>query len=125
MILIEHAVIVSMDPERRLFRDGSVLIDGERIVQVGRAADVRPPRPPERVIDGRGRLVLPGFIDTHVHLSEHLSRGLMPDEVPVDRYVPDWYVPLYANISPEEEKAAAEPPSGKADRPANEGKTGE
>jgi 5-methylthioadenosine/S-adenosylhomocysteine deaminase len=108
MILIEHAVIVSMDPERRLFRDGSVLIDGERIVQVGRAADVRPPRPPERVIDGRGRLVLPGFIDTHVHLSEHLSRGLMPDEVPVDRYVPDWYVPLYANISPEEEKAAAE-----------------
>ncbi len=108
MILIEHAVIVSMDPERRLFRDGSVLIDGERIVQVGRAADVRPPRTPERVIDGRGRLVLPGFIDTHVHLSEHLSRGLMPDEVPVDRYVPDWYVPLYANISPEEEMAAAQ-----------------
>jgi 5-methylthioadenosine/S-adenosylhomocysteine deaminase len=108
MILIEHAVIVSMDPERRLFKDGSVLIDGERIVQVGRAADVRPPRPPERVIDGRGRLVLPGFIDTHVHLSEHLSRGLMPDEVPVDRYVPDWYVPLYANISPEEEMAAAQ-----------------
>ena len=108
MILIEHAVIVSMDPERRLFRDGSVLIDGERIVQVGRAADVRPPRTPERVIDGRGRLVLPGFIDTHVHLSEHLSRGLMPDEVPVDRYVPDWYVPLYASISPEEEMAAAQ-----------------
>ncbi len=108
MILIEHAVIVTMDAERRLFRDGSVLIDGERIVQVGRAADVRPPRTPERVIDGRGHLVLPGFIDTHVHLSEHLSRGLMPDEVPVDRYVPDWYVPLYANISPEEEMAAAQ-----------------
>jgi cytosine/adenosine deaminase-related metal-dependent hydrolase len=108
MILIEHAIIVSMDPERRLFRDGAVLIDGERIVQIGRAADVRPPRRPERVIDGRGQLVLPGFIDTHVHLSEHLSRGLMPDEVPVDRYVPDWYVPLYANISPEEEMAAAQ-----------------
>jgi 5-methylthioadenosine/S-adenosylhomocysteine deaminase len=108
MILIEHAVIVSMDPERRLFGDGSVLIDGERIIQVGRAAEVRPPRPPERVIDGRGHLVLPGFIDTHAHLSEHLSRGLMPDEVPVDRYVPDWYVPLYANISPEEERAAAQ-----------------
>src|SRR6266511_784213 len=76
-----------------------------------------PPRPdvyhtrPERVtrvIDGRGRLLLPGFVDTHVHLSEHLSRGLMPDEVPVDRYVPDWYVPLYATITPEEEAAAAQ-----------------
>jgi 5-methylthioadenosine/S-adenosylhomocysteine deaminase len=108
MILVEHAVIVTMDPERRIFMDGSVLIDGERIVQVGRAADVRPPQTPERVIDGRGHLVLPGFIDTHVHLSEHLSRGLIPDEVPVDRYVPDWYVPLYATITPEEEAAAAQ-----------------
>ena len=108
MILIEHAIVISMDPARRIFGDGSVLMDGEGIVQVGRSADVRPPRTPDRVIDGRGTLVLPGFIDTHAHLSEHLSRGLMPDEVPVDRYVPDWYVPLYASITPEEEAAAAQ-----------------
>jgi len=108
MILVEHAVVVTMDATRRIFLDGSVLIDGERIVQVGRAADVRPPQAAERVIDGCGHLVLPGFIDTHVHLSEHLSRGVMPDEVPVDRYVPDWSVPLYAAITPEEEAAAAQ-----------------
>ena len=108
MILVEHAVVVTMDAARRIFLDGSVLVDGERIVQVGRAADVRPPAPVTRVINGRGRLVLPGFVDTHVHLSEHLSRGLMPDDVPVDRYVPDWYVPLYATITPEEEAAAAQ-----------------
>ena len=108
MILVEHAIVVTMDAARRIFLDGSVLVDGERIVQVGRAADVRPPAPVTRVINGRGRLVLPGFVDTHVHLSEHLSRGLMPDDVPVDRYVPDWYVPLYATITPEEEAAAAQ-----------------
>jgi len=108
MILIEHAIVVTLDPARRILRDGSVLIDGARIAQVGRAGEVRAPRPPDRVIDGRGRLVLPGFVDTHVHLSEHLARGLMPDEVPVDRYVPDWYVPLYAAITPEEEAAAAQ-----------------
>src|SRR5229473_5549033 len=108
MILIEHAIVVSMDPERRIFRDGSVLIEREAIVQVGHASDVLPARPPDRVIDGRGKLVLPGFIDTHAHLSEHLSRGLMPDEIPVDRYVPDWYTPLYGSITPEEEAAAAQ-----------------
>jgi cytosine/adenosine deaminase-related metal-dependent hydrolase len=108
MILVEHAIVVTMDPARRIFMDGSVLIDGERIVQVGQARDVKPPQAPERVIDGRGHLILPGFVDTHVHLSEHLSRGLIPDEVPVDRYVPDWYVPLYSVITPEEEAAAAE-----------------
>jgi 5-methylthioadenosine/S-adenosylhomocysteine deaminase len=108
MILIEHAVVVTLDPARRILRDGSVLVDGPRILQVDVSDAVRPPRPPERVIDGRGRLVLPGFVDTHVHLSEHLSRGLIPDEVPVNRYVPDWYVPLYAAITPEEEAAAAQ-----------------
>src|SRR5262245_10631117 len=102
-----------MDPARRVLGDGSVLIDGERIAQVGRAADVRPPRPPDRVLDGRGRLVLPGFVDTHVHLSEHLARGLVPDEVPVDRYVPDWYGPLYPAIAPEE---GLPPPSSPASR---------
>jgi cytosine/adenosine deaminase-related metal-dependent hydrolase len=107
-ILIEHAVVVTMDAERRILGDGAVLIDGARIVQVGHAAAVRPPRAPDRVIDGRGRLALPGFVDTHVHLSEHLSRGLMPDDVPVDRYVPDWYAPLYAAITPDEEVAAAQ-----------------
>jgi len=108
MILVEHAVVVTMDPARRILLDGSVLIDGERIAEVGRAADVKPQKAPGRVIDGRGRLILPGFIDTHVHLSEHLSRGVISDDVPVDRYVPDWYVPLYAGITPEEEAAAAQ-----------------
>jgi cytosine/adenosine deaminase-related metal-dependent hydrolase len=106
-ILIEHATIVTVDGERRILVDGSLLIEGATIAQVGRARDVRPPRPPDRVIDGRDRVVLPGFVDTHVHLSEHLSRGLLPDDVPVDRYLADWLIPLYAVIAPEEEQASA------------------
>ena len=77
MILIEHAVVVTMDAERRIFRDGAVLVDGRDILHVGRAGDVRPPRTPDRVIDGENRLVLPGFVNTHVHLSEHVNRGVM------------------------------------------------
>jgi 5-methylthioadenosine/S-adenosylhomocysteine deaminase len=107
VILIEHAVVVSMDEERRIFLDGSVLLEGRDIVQVGRAADVRPPGTPDRVIDGRNRLVLPGFVNTHVHLSEHVNRGVMADEIPVDRYMADWIVPLYSTITPEEETYSA------------------
>ena len=107
MILIEHAVVVSMDDERRIFRDGSVLIAGRDIVQVGRANDVRPPQTPDRVIDGRNRLVLPGFVNTHVHLSEHVNRGVMADEIPVDRYMSEWLLPLYSAITPEEEVYSA------------------
>jgi 5-methylthioadenosine/S-adenosylhomocysteine deaminase len=107
MILIEHATIVTLDRDRRILTDGSILVDGRDIVQVGPARAVRPPRPPARVIDGRRRVVLPGFVDTHVHLSEHLSRGLLLDDIPVDRYLPDWLIPLYSVITPEEEQVAA------------------
>jgi cytosine/adenosine deaminase-related metal-dependent hydrolase len=107
MILIEHATVLTLDAERRILADGSVLVDGRDIVQVGPAAAVRPPRPPDRVIDGRRRVAVPGFVDTHVHLTEHLSRGLMLDDIPVARYLPDWLLPLYSTVTPEEEQAAA------------------
>jgi 5-methylthioadenosine/S-adenosylhomocysteine deaminase len=107
MILIEHATVITLDRERRILTDGSVLVDGRNIVQVGPAGTVHPHRPPARIIDGRRRVVLPGFVDTHVHLSEHLTRGLLLDDIPVDRYLPDWLIPLYSVITPEEEQVSA------------------
>jgi len=107
VILVEHATIVTVDAERRILTDGSILIEGRDIVEVGPAAAVRPVRRPDRVINGRRRVVTPGFVDTHVHLTEHLSRGLMLDDVPVPRYLPDWLLPLYSTVTPEEEQAAA------------------
>ena len=107
MILIEHATVLTVDARRRLLTDGSVLVDGHTIAQVGPAASVRPSRTPDRVIDGRRFLVAPGFVDTHVHLTEHLSRGLMRDDIPVVRYLPDWLLPLYSTVTPEEEQTAA------------------
>ena len=108
MILIEHATVLTLDAERRILGDGSVLVDGRDIAQVGPARTVLPPRRPDRVIDGRRFVVAPGFVDTHVHLTEHLSRGLMRDDVPVTRYLPDWLLPLYSTVTPEEEAAAAQ-----------------
>ena len=49
----------------------------------------------------------PGFVDTHVHLSEHLNRGLLLDDIPVDRYLPDWLIPLYSVMTAEDEQHAA------------------
>jgi 5-methylthioadenosine/S-adenosylhomocysteine deaminase len=106
-LLVEHATVLILDRDRRILRDGSVLVEGRDIAQVGPASQVRPPRPPDRVIDGRRRVVAPGFVDTHVHLSEHVNRGVMLDDVPVDRYLPDWLIPLYGAITPEEEEVSA------------------
>ncbi len=47
--------------------DGVVLIDGGRIVAVGRARDVAVPEGARR-LDARGKYVIPGLMDAHVHL---------------------------------------------------------
>jgi cytosine/adenosine deaminase-related metal-dependent hydrolase len=107
VILVEHGTIVTVDAGRRILSDGSILIDRGEILQVGPAADVRPPRSPDRVIDARNLVVAPGFVDTHVHLSEHLNRGLLLDDIPVDRYLPDWLIPLYSVMTAEDEQHAA------------------
>ena len=46
MILIEHAIVVTVDRERRILTDGSVLVDGRNIVQVGRPAPCARRGPP-------------------------------------------------------------------------------
>lgn len=56
-------------PEMRdlgIVENGVVLIEGEKIVQAGPASSV--PVPPRcEVVDAKGRLVMPGFIDAHTH----------------------------------------------------------
>ncbi|MBI3077125.1 MAG: amidohydrolase [Deltaproteobacteria bacterium] len=71
--------IVTMDPERRIIRDGAVAIQDDRIVQVAKTSLVEQGFKAETTISARGKLVLPGLVDTHVHNTQHLGRGLADD----------------------------------------------
>ena len=48
--------------------DATIVVEGDRIAAVGPRAEVTVP-PGARVIDGAGRFVTPGFVDTNVHIS--------------------------------------------------------
>ncbi len=78
--LLSNACIVTMDADRRQFNSGALLIDGDRIVQIGQSADLlaQAAADVERV-DLRGRIILPGLINTHVHTSQQLGRGIADD----------------------------------------------
>jgi 5-methylthioadenosine/S-adenosylhomocysteine deaminase len=79
---IENArYLVTLDPQRRIVADGSVLIDGQRITRVGKAAELADAAA-DRVVDGRRFLVVPGFFNGHMHISyAHAVRGIFPDDV--------------------------------------------
>jgi cytosine/adenosine deaminase-related metal-dependent hydrolase len=72
--------LVTVDPERRVIRDGSVIVEGQRITHVGPAADLAT-IPAERVIDASGCVVTPAFVNAHMHISyAHAVRGIFPDD---------------------------------------------
>ena len=76
-LLVKNAEwLVTMDPRRRIIRDGAVALVDDRITQVGKTHEVEASSPADRVIDARGKLVLPGLIDTHVHTVQQCGRGL-------------------------------------------------
>ena len=74
--LISATWIVGHENGRhRLIHDGVVVYDGNRIVHVGKSfeGDV------DKTIDAAGKLVAPGFIDTHVHTGHRATHRLITD----------------------------------------------
>src|SRR5262249_46097827 len=75
--LIRGGSVLSMDPSVGDFAQADVLVQGKRIVAVGpnlHAGDAR-------VIDARGRIVMPGFVDTHHHQFETALRGFLSNGI--------------------------------------------
>jgi cytosine/adenosine deaminase-related metal-dependent hydrolase len=80
-LLIEGTVI-TMDPARRVIRDGAVAVKNDRIVAVDKADDVRARFAPERTLGGTRRFVIPGLIDCHNHLAQALVREYALEDYP-------------------------------------------
>ena len=78
--LIENALIVTQDENRRIFK-GNVQFDGSKITYVGKEK----PKSDE-IIDGNGKILLPGFINTHAHVGMSASKGLF-DDVDLEKFL--------------------------------------
>jgi 5-methylthioadenosine/S-adenosylhomocysteine deaminase len=78
--LLYNAGVVSMDAGLRMFQRGAVLIENEHILTVGPSEELLLQAGPDTArVDLSGRWILPGFINTHVHTSQQLARGLGDD----------------------------------------------
>lgn len=108
--LIEHLrFALTVDRSDTVLTDASLLIEGTRIADIGPHDEVRHrlgDRPVDQVIDGRRLGVMPGLIDTHVHLSETLSRAVFPDVLATRAWVFHWAKPFYAHVDEADERVS-------------------
>jgi 5-methylthioadenosine/S-adenosylhomocysteine deaminase len=108
--LIEHLEFaLTVDSDDAVVEDAAVLVEDGWIVAVGPTAEVTAERALDSidtVIDGRRRGLVPGFVDTHVHLSETLSRGVFPDNLGTRAWVFNWAKPFYAHLDAEDERVS-------------------
>jgi 5-methylthioadenosine/S-adenosylhomocysteine deaminase len=78
-LLVTGATVVTMDGDRRIIEDGAVAVKGDAIVAVGLRLEIERKYSGTQVINARGKLVLPGFINGHAHVPMTLLRGLKDD----------------------------------------------
>jgi len=65
----------------------NVIIDGDRIAAVG-SADTTPVPPGAKLIDGRGRWLIPGLVDAHVHFFQSGNLYTRPDAADFNAWMP-------------------------------------
>ncbi len=77
--LLHAGVVITMDPERRVLREGAVLIDGDRIAEVGELSVLAARHPGVEVQMRPHGVMLPGLIDSHGHAGHAFVRTLGTD----------------------------------------------
>ena len=83
-LLITNGHLVTLDEDDRFIEGGSIYIEENQIVEVGEIAQGT--YAPDRTIDARGSLIMPGLINTHHHLYSTFARGFTPPGPPAQNF---------------------------------------
>lgn len=76
MLLVGSGALITRDQENPFIPDGCVAINGASINSVGGTVEMRAKYPAAKFIDAKGGLIMPGFINSHMHFYSTFSRGM-------------------------------------------------
>ncbi|NGQ94529.1 amidohydrolase [Brevibacillus sp. SYP-B805] len=99
--IITHATVITVNQHDEVINDGAVAFENGKLTYVG-------PTPADlsgydEVIDGTGKYVLPGLINTHGHVGMSLLRGYA-DDLPLQQWLEEKMWPLEAQFTGEHVK---------------------
>lgn len=100
-ILIKDAIILKQDNiNGKIIQSGkkeSLLIENDKIAEISPKIDSVPI---DKIIDGNNKILMPGLINTHTHLSMNLFRGLA-DDMELDNWLNNHIWPIEAKLNGE------------------------
>ncbi|RQG94852.1 amidohydrolase family protein [Natrarchaeobius chitinivorans] len=106
LLIKDIDTVLTVDPDDTVLEDVSIVVQGNEIAEIGSASEIAEDYPEtdfDEVVDGNDMLLMPGLVDSHFHLSEHLSRGLFPDNLATRPWVFNWAKPYYSSVDEEAE----------------------
>ena len=105
---IRGGILITVDKERRIIKDGGIVIEGNRIVKVGKREDLDKDylHHTDIVIDASRKIVMPGLIDLHVHMAQAMTRG-MAQYVRLIPWLKDYVWPLQGHYTTDDGKTSA------------------
>jgi len=84
--LVTNGRVLTQNDRRAVIDPGAVAVTGDTISAVGPAAELETATDPDRVVDAEGGAIIPGLINTHVHVSDIFLRSAADQ----DRGLYDW-----------------------------------
>ena len=99
--LFVNALVLTMDKEMNRYENGALAVGGDSLLAVGEETAVRAAFQAAQVIDCQGKVLMPGLINAHTHVSMTLLRGLA-DDLRLDVWLMGYMMPVEREfVSPE------------------------
>ncbi|MGC7871005.1 putative aminohydrolase SsnA [Desulfosporosinus sp. SYSU MS00001] len=76
MLIIGNGMVLTLGKSNQVIPQGGVLIQDSKIIEVGPSQELQTRFPEARFIDAHGKLIMPGLINTHMHLYSTFARGM-------------------------------------------------
>ena len=99
-LLVEGGWMITMDSNRRIFENGAVAIRGNKIVDVGKASEIKKEYSAAQIISAKDKLIIPGLVDAHIHTHHTLTKGMI-DDIPCNPWCDQAFAFCFANLDPE------------------------
>jgi len=106
-LIIKNGCLLTMDERRAIIARGAVAVAGHTIAAAGPEKDILRDWQSKNVIDAKGAIVHPGYVDAHLHVNAQTCRGFFRGDASKAGAAGPNYADWKATLTAEDENAAA------------------